>query len=570
MAEITLKNSQPIPKKPKKRMKGWVIFLIVFFSIIIGLPLIVVAIVYACFFNAGFKDVTAKPGIETSQVFQDAMVDALDYTKSEKKIRVRVTEEMLNQAIYNAMEGFKNTDGYIHNVYVEIDEDCYRFIVQVNVKGFFKTKGILTTKLSINDENIVFKITDVRVGQIGGMSGIFKFVLSKAGITSESLTRSLQETGLRMVADLDKLEIVYPIDNFTEDISAKFVPGDNEQYSAILKEMLCYKDYYSILPNSPESSTNKNYALELALNLDKMKANGDTFGIEGYTMPDGYFFDIADNAREQVITYLDLGAIREKDARTVFKYYVGGFNYLDSSEQSIVYDYLTNDLIDEATDTYNYTVPEEESLEYICKEQIVAQAPKTPAEIHGKRIDVEINTDQIDRMLASSNVLGSPTVMFRQTESGYKLNYVVISRVSTLVTVDPNTGKETFFIVISININGQEVTLALSTDRVATTDFAKMQFKVADMFLGSHKVSEQTKNVFMDLITESIEHGTFDGAVTLESIGGDLYVTMSIEELYKKNSYELIRKEYFDIDYSLSSTTKDNPGVLTFTAISKI
>ena len=572
MAEVTLKNGQAVPKKPKKRMPGWAKFLIIFFSIIIGLPLLLVGIFYACFYNGSFKGPQGRDGIENAQVFEEAMVDSLDYTKGEKKIRVRVTEQMLNQVLYNASKSIREGEAgeYVDNIYVEVDEDSYNFVLQAKYKSLFKTKAIIFTKLEIGEENIVFKIDNVKVGNIGGMKGLFKLILNKAGVTSESLTKTLQESGLSMTADLDKLEIVYPIEDFKHDVTNKFVPENNDEYAAILSETLNITDFYKILPNSPLSTTDNTRALELAINIENMKANSETFGIDGFTMKDGYFNEIAEHAKEKVVGYLNANYITKEDAATVFKYHVVGYDYLSANEKGIVDSYLTYDLIDSDEGHYDYSVPENESLEYICRSQIQSQAGdiKNITDLHNKAVAVSVDTDQVDKMLGSSNVLGTPYVFTRKTDNGYKLNYVVISRVSTVVSTDEN-GNQILYFVISVNMNGYEIHLSLATESITTTDFAKMQFKVSDMYLGTHKVSPKTKEVFMKMVTDSIDHAAFDGAIVLETIDNELYITMSIEDIYKDNSAGWVREEFFNISYNLVANTSSKAGKLVFVATSK-
>ena len=77
MGEITLKEGVQTPKK-KKGMPGFFKFLIIFICVILGLAVILVVTAFICFYDNSHKDVTVKEQYETSEVFNEVMVDSLD------------------------------------------------------------------------------------------------------------------------------------------------------------------------------------------------------------------------------------------------------------------------------------------------------------------------------------------------------------------------------------------------------------------------------------------------------------------------------------------------------------
>lgn len=562
-----MKGNQPIPNHSRSRSKVWLIITIILVVVLV-IPLIAAVIVFFTFYNSNFKKKKGIPGVSTEQVLTEVMVDSLDYAKDESKIRVRLTEAVLNQLLYTAMEDmYKESGGIIDNFYIDITKSNYNFYLQVNALNFFKTIVCISTKLSVNDTNIVFKIGDICVGHAHGMQKSLNTIFSIANIDLKGLEAELnanfKDAGLSMTLNLTKLEINYAKADFYNDITNKFLPGGDDSYSAIFKEMIGNTELHSFLPNSEE-------AIELQMHLDKMKANAEVFGIDGYVVPDGYMSTYSEAAKTKVLGYLENEKISVENASSVFKYYVVGYDHLQNNEKTVVDTYLSSGNITSAADTYDFNVPEEESLKMIAEKQINEQisgiVPGIPA-TYPTRIDVDFTTSQLDRMLSSSNILGSATTMsVKKYSGGYKCNYVVISRLTTVLH------ENSFYFVISVNLNGCEIHLTLETEKVTNNGFGELSFKTKDMYLGKYKISDTTKNAFVELIKESIENGSFNDCAEIKAIGDELYFSVSLKSIYDEygvGEIKVITDENFNSEFGLSSNTSSTAGNIRFSVIKK-
>ena len=85
MGDITLKNNKELPIKKKKKNIGLRIFLITL-SVIIGLPLIGAGVLLILAIDKSHKELDVQENMTNEQVFENALVDALDDTKTSKKI----------------------------------------------------------------------------------------------------------------------------------------------------------------------------------------------------------------------------------------------------------------------------------------------------------------------------------------------------------------------------------------------------------------------------------------------------------------------------------------------------
>ena len=140
MGEIALKEGAQTPKK-KKGMPGFLKFLIIFISVIIGLALLLVAAAFICFYDGKHKDIPVKEQYETSEVFNELMVDSLDDAKANKKIAFALAEDQLNQIIYNAFKDNEEAKEYLKNFYVEVTDDSkFDFVAEVQAINFVKTR----------------------------------------------------------------------------------------------------------------------------------------------------------------------------------------------------------------------------------------------------------------------------------------------------------------------------------------------------------------------------------------------------------------------------------------------
>ena len=577
MAEITLANGEAIPNKPKKKSKAWLVILIIVLVVVV-LPLAAVGVMWILLSNDNFTPRKNYGEITTEEVVKNMLVDSFDYAKTDQALRVRLTQENLNQLLYSSVDDIiKNSGGYIHNFTIQITDNNYNFKLDLNVNNIFKTVAMVQTKLTIDeaeDGYITFGITNIRIGKLDGFQKSINQALDMAkkyaNFDEKMINEAIEKSGLHMTVDLAHLKIIYPKEDFRKDIIGKITETGlgGDTYSSMFEEILNRNDLITFKPNSES-------ALEVAINLEALSLSEGAFGIDGYVIPQGYLTDISEAAKEKTINYLKNNVITEDKASALFHYYEVGFDHLDDAEKTVVQPLLDASTIAIADETYDFTVPNEDSLATIAKTQIDEQVNSVvinPLDIEHtvpEHIDVNITTTEIDKMLSSSNIIGSSTVLTRKADDTYKCNYVVISRVTTAIK------DSKLYFIITVNINGYEVQISLETEKVSASVFGEVSFKINDMYLGNQKVSDSTKAALMKLITDSVDHGAFNDTAKIETVDGSLYFRISLKSIYEQykvlDIYSYINDTYFDTDFILTSNEANTePGNICFKATRNI
>ena len=300
MGEIALKEGAQTPKQKKKGMPGFFKFLIIFVSVIIGLALIIVVAAFICFYDKSHKEIEVKENYPTERVFNELMVDSLDNASTTKKMSFALTESQLNQIIYNAFKDQEEAQEYIKNFYVEVNDGKFDFVLEVQAVNFIKTRLVINTELTIDEEQLVFNISNIKVGKIGGFQKLVNVLTQYVSIAD--LNNSLSSVGLHMNFDISNLRITYALSDFYNDI-INLVGDSDSDFMSIFKEIINLDSLRTI------SSTGKNlFALDV--NLNELVVTEQTTLITGYNAPTGYFDTISASIMNDVKTLLNNGGAR--------------------------------------------------------------------------------------------------------------------------------------------------------------------------------------------------------------------------------------------------------------------
>lgn len=545
MSEITFKNGQPIPPKRKKKHVFAKIFWPLF-SIFVLLPLVLVGLFFGLFYDSTHTPIKYRDNYPNQEVFNDIITHSLDNTTTDHQMQVRLTEDALNQLFYNVMhpdEAEQNIP-FVNNLYIKITDSNYVFGVEVDLYGFFKTRVFLTTKLTLTEEDIIFKVTNIQIGRVAGLDNLAKFILERVNLPD--INQIFHDRGIHMDLDLKKLILKYPKENLIEDLGNSL--GETlSGYLILLKEVILNDQLTTILPNHDK-------ALEVDINLENMRPTSATYNIENYVMPDGYLNTILPNSMNKVKTYLESNVIAPDDAQAVANYYVSGYQYIDDQQKAKVNPYLEAHTIEEATDTYVYEIPNYENLATIAG----AQLSHYPA--GSSYYEVMYTTNQIDRALSQTTAIGE-TILFKSKdeEGNYTVNYIALDRVTNVIDAE----NDAFFLTLSMNFNGYDVGLSLKTTMDTETNvFGEVHFEILDMYVGDVSLSADAKSYFMEIVTKSIQEGAFNDVVTLVNEGETIYLKINL--LSVLNSHNIYEEDGYVTSYELLPQTATEPGRVKF------
>ena len=489
---------------PRRRLPGILRFLIGFVITIVVIAVLLVAAVYICFFDNGHKSVNVKADYPNAEVFNEVLVDSLDDSVTTKKMKIAITEDQINQLLYNAFKDKTEINEYVKNIYVEANNGQYDFVFEANAKNIFLTRMILHAHLQVTDEQLTFKVDDVKLGRISGIQNMLNII--EKFIPIPDLDSALQSSGLKLHFDVHNLVISYNLNDFYSDLIN--LMGGESDYTTIFHELISKQNLRTI------GAFDQNF-FEVDINIDQLQLTEATHGIAGYTVQEGYFAEAISKTRTNVIALLNAGKINEKDTDVVSRYFIGEDALLTSSEKNIINTYKNDGVFTEYTAEipyYDYQGNASENLKQVAAEQILPQNP-----LVNTHVEVEFESGMIDDMFKTSTALGKINTFVRNKGTAeakdYKLNYVVVDRISTLIK------NNSAYFALSLNFNGYSGQMTLKTTKIddPSLGFGVMHLRIDDMYLGNEKVSTSTKDKFMDIITSALTSGAFDDRFTISN-----------------------------------------------------
>ena len=548
MSEVTLKNGQAVPPKRKKRKSVALRIIVAVLIVFIGIPLLLLGLIFALFYDGVHTDIKYRQNYKNEEVFNDIITHSLDYAESQHQMRVRVTEDALNQLFHNVThnEDDEKIVDVINNLYVKITDKNYVFVLELNLYGFFKTRLFLTTKLQVEGDEIIFKVTDFKVGRVGKLNNLASIFVKMFKIPD--VNEIFESNGFHMKLDIATLSIRYPKEYLLEDLGSAL--GESASgYLSLFTEVMFNENITTIVPNSEK-------AIELNINLENMRPTGELFHITGYEMPGGYLDTIMPNAINKVKGYLESGVVAYDDANALVSYYVRGYEHLEENYKPTVDNYLSAHTIDEATDTYDYEVDNDDNVSSIIGSQL-SHYP-SGADYY----ECSLTTDQIDCALSQAGAIGT-TLLFKSIEEdeSYTLNYLVLDRVTNVI----DAGEDDLFITLSMNVNGYDTGLTLRASMDHEYDiYGKARFLIEDMYVGNEAISDDAKSFFLDLITDAIQDGAVDNVVSLVQESGAIYLYVDIRDLLE--AHNVRESDGYVTSYEMTPQTATEAGIMTFKA----
>ena len=548
MSEITLKNGQPVPQRRKKRKSVILRIIVAILVVFVGIPLLLVGLIFGLFYDGVHTNIKYRHNYKNEEVFNDIITHSLDYAESQHQMRIRVTEDALNQLFHNVThnEDDEKIIDVVNNLYVKITDKNYVFVLELNAFGFFKTRLFLTTKLEVKDDEIIFKVTDLKVGRVGKLNNLASLITKLFKIPD--IDKILEDNGFHMKLDIATLTLRYPKEYLLEDLGASL--GESASgYMNLFTEVMFNDNITTIVPNSEK-------AIELNLNLENMRPTGDLFHITGYEMPGGYLDTIMPNAINKVKGYLESETVTYEDTDALVNYYVKGYDHLEANYKTVVDNYLTAHTIDEATDTYSYEVENEDNIATIVGSQL-SHYPSG-----ANYYECSLTTDQIDKALSQAGAIGT-TLLFKSIEEDgtYTINYLTLDRVTNVI----DASEDDLFITLSMNVNGYDTGLTLRASMDHDYDiYGKARFIIEDMYIGNEAISDDAKDFFLDLITDAIQDGAVDDVVTLSQDGSTLHLNVDITDIL--NAHNVTESDGYVTSYEMTAQTATEAGVMTFKA----
>lgn len=513
---------EKMPKKKKKGLHGFAKFIVIFCSVIVAIPLILVGTVYACFYDPSHKEIPTQENFTKENMINNLLVDSLDTANtSEHTIKMGLKTNDINQLLKGAIANNAQLSQFVKNLYVDTDLDTVAVVLELDTFGIFKTNAQIDMHYEYQVENgdatLVFQIVNVRVGRINGMHKVLEF--TKQFFQLPDVSDIFAKSGLRINVDLNNLRMTYKVNDFCEDVVNML--GSSEGFMVLVKELLTNQAFSaarSILGPDPSQ------IFSFGFYLPNLKVTSALHGIENYEIPDGYFTSQLTYVTEKVKGLLDQGKIVEEqgDSQTltqkvdvVAKYIMGG-DKLFSSPDPYIEKLKSEGAFNGMTiPQYNYDLPEEKKLPTILNSRIPTTLPVTGS------ISVEVNTKEFNESLSTTPATGVINSFIRNVGTdetlNYKVNYVCTDRIGVVVN------NNTLYLVVNMNVNGYDVHLTFDCPRDNDYDaFGKAKFNMQNMYFGDFQVSREVMEQYKDVISSALGGEGMGSVITFDKASGGI------------------------------------------------
>lgn len=549
----------PKKKKKKKGLHGFGKFLVIFLSIIIGIPVVLVGALYGCFYDGTHTEVDVNESFDKDQLVNNLLVDSLDNAATDHAVSLELKKIDINSLLHNYIKSNATLSQFIPNLYVDTVNDNMTIVAEGNAMNFFKTRLFIDVHYSLivesSEETICFDITNVKLGRISGMQNVVKPIMNFVGMPD--LSSVFEKAGLRIKVDLPNLKMTYKVKDFTEDILSK-MGGGSSDFLVLVKEILSSDNFADVKKINGPTETG---LFSFGMDLEKVRVTKATHGVDGYVIPDGYFNTQLEYVRTQVTNMLNNGIITKEYANTtevdlICKYIMGGNALVSPTDNEIL---RLKDLhaFDGMTiPQYNYNLDDEFKLENILK-------TKLPTSVPLSEVNVTVTIDEINKALSTTAATGVIASFMRNegTEEAkdYKVNYVCSDRIGVLINND------TLYLIINMNVNGYAAQLTLVCPKVAgPAEFGKITFSMGKLKFGDIETSDEVKSKYMSVINEALGGAGLSGVI---SASGDNIVLDVGSILSAKGINESNCNLAIALDSYASAT---NPGGISLTLSPKI
>lgn len=486
---------QPKKKKGGKWIAPTIIFGLLTFAIVAP-----IATLYICFYDGTAKEIEKDESFSASTFLNDKLVAALDTTKDDGQISIKVSENDFNQMLLASKEavvGAIPTLGkYVSGADLVTGDTQYVFSLNAHLGKIFKSRARVYATLGsemINGEDcLVFKLNDVKVGRVSFLKTYKKNKLLRQLINDDIVNSFLGGTGFSLKSDLNENDrIYYPKSAITSDIS---ILGEGESsgiYTTLLQEFF-HQNMFNLDFNKQgfQGGINLTKAHDNAAFVSPEKANDVDFI----------------HLRDQVQELLNAGVPKD-DAQLLYKFFIVGYAKLNEAEQAEMAGF----------DLSEYGIPDVTThqgviIDYAGSETVPGKIVRPEVSIQdyvghqasssecdpGDDIAV-IEEHELNKTLMSSDTIGTPRVLIHELKDGtYKVNTFSINNM--YCNIYSNTVK----FAVDLSVNGYDTYICLDTT-LSTSNTFVMNFNINDVYYGDMDSSEAFKTEILNLLFTSFQ-----------------------------------------------------------------
>ena len=511
-----------ILKTPPRRRIIWPWVLLVSFLLFTVAPL---AAAYIVFQDSNTKNVVLQPNFTMSEMGKRIGVDSLDRTIEDEQITMVVTENDMDNILESALNKAGIKSGFINKAYVDIKGKQYTFYIDLDAY-VMKSRIKFVTELeeSEDKQTFIFRIQDMSIGLLTGLVKPTKAVVSRF-VNEQIVNMVFAQAGLSIKFNKTENYLYYAKSDVMSDING--MGGNNN--------MGLFYDVVQTLVKKDMADFNIESAnfLDVTMDLKELKTNeyvtDDTYHIK---VPHD---EVGTKCRDKLVQLVNADQFdrtEEKvfgtNLKTVFAFlFAGGYDKLSDENKALI-DSIDFSIVGIA-DVPGYTGFDlNNSSDYLT--QKMKEGLMTFDDFEHSQTEVTIlNEQDLNNYIAGRNIIGFTTLMHRQAEESYKINYMTVDNFYSNIYHDGDEQIAEF--VCKININGYPTSLTFVSNAEVQDDSIVFTIKEDGVKFGNIFAPE-LNNQFFNVIKGALNNG--DASISAEEKDGKNTITMHFSNIVEE------------------------------------
>lgn len=547
----TTPSSKHKPVKRKGLTALWIILAVLLCVIIIP-P----AITYALLFDNTQEEVKATNIDNVETYISDLLVDSFD-TASEGHLSITFNQDDLNGFIQLATSQIEQNE-IVNNIYCLIDNEEYSFYLELQIP-LLPTRVKLTTELvessPTSSELFLFKIKDLKIGNIGSLYGIARSLIATYNL-DDAIENALASQNLSFVFDWTNGTISYSKENLIKDLQSVVngIEGDeNGIYKLIINQLLVPKNF---------TTTAEEKGVAFAISLEDIKTD------EAELDPSASINLNTENYAYLVETLLNNGQISGDQIQSAFDFLYFGYSAIEGTSFANIVEAIDwqtyGDLIGaNITDPSLY-----EGLPYgdisatsnFIAEQINNVDPKNFVNNDSSFELAYVEQEILNEELRAIDAIGHTVPFSYQRSDGtYNLSYITVNDFYCMFN-----GKK-INLVVGLDINGFHTAIVLENSILENTDSNFVfSLNLDDVILGTLESNKEAEDAVFNMLN------TLTGNYNLFVIDKENnQIDFDIEAILADSLYRFVEfTPYIDLSIEVNENSTLNEDVLWIYCIS--
>ena len=484
----------------KKKMNGFLKFILWFFGVILFLILLIAGLLYGFFYDGSTIKYVDQNSTDQNVVLKDKaqykLVDSFADTKSTGLVTFSLSQDDLNSVLLSVKDkAAKQLPSAINltSLGVEITDTEYIFSVSVSLP-LFKTRLYLHCSLNetkLNDQDgYEFKINKCQWARASFLSNLALTTIKKY-ISNDTLNNTFKQNNLSLKADLEQNRITYTKNDLLNDILT--MTANNNADVTLSQAFISSAFEYNLL----KTEFYKDHSINLSIDLTTLKDNPNyTHTGKGITVDNDklatYLTTLMDNNKFEVT---------DENINTVMHYLLNGYDNSSDNAKTFVNGKDFSIIGIDNVKTYR-GVNTATSVDFNAeiKKQFPSITQLVTDSKAGKKEEkiASFSENQLTNLLLSSGLFGYSSIFYKKVDNKYNIAYMTID--NCYCDIQDNK----LSIVFNLNMNGYQTSVIIDTTPSSMQNY-KVNMKINKLLLGNVEIGGELKKFLYDVIDNGLK-----------------------------------------------------------------